>query len=141
MSPARCRTLRCFDTAGRLILNGLARSDTDASPEARRERIARLVGSARAPNARFNRSDEIIRSPVAYLTIWYNTVDGKHCQPPVVGQSRDRECLPCPATLFGSGHNLGRPDIRLSVGEWDVEARRSNLTHYATSRPTARVAC
>src|ERR1043165_9371715 len=48
MRPARSRTLRCFDTAGRLMSNGAASSVTAASPAARRARIARRVGSARA---------------------------------------------------------------------------------------------
>jgi len=46
--PARSSTLRCLEIAGWVIANGLARSVTDASPDARRARIARLVGSASA---------------------------------------------------------------------------------------------
>src|SRR5438309_11022076 len=48
MSPARSSTFRCFETAGWLIRKGFASCITPASPEARRARIARRVGSARA---------------------------------------------------------------------------------------------
>src|SRR6187431_1161756 len=50
MSPARSSTRRCFEIAGWLSSNGAAKSFTDASPLARRARMARLVGSARAAN-------------------------------------------------------------------------------------------
>src|SRR5438552_6294004 len=50
MRPARSNTLRCLEIAGPLISNGSASSETVAWPEARRSRIARLVGSARALN-------------------------------------------------------------------------------------------
>src|SRR5207302_388951 len=49
MSPARSSTFRCFETAGWLMRKGFASSITPASPQARRARIARRVGSARAP--------------------------------------------------------------------------------------------
>ena len=48
ISPARCSTRRCLEIAGRLMANGSASSETEASPRARRARIARRVGSARA---------------------------------------------------------------------------------------------
>src|SRR5882672_87023 len=50
IKPARSRIFRCLEMAGWLIANGSASSVTDASPEARRARIARRVGSARAAN-------------------------------------------------------------------------------------------
>jgi len=46
----------CFETAAKLMTNGSARSPTLAGPSARRARIARLVGSARAPKMRLSRS-------------------------------------------------------------------------------------
>src|SRR5207302_8878781 len=55
-SPARCSTFRCLEMPGRLRTNGLASSVTEASPWARRARIARRVGSARAANVTLNRS-------------------------------------------------------------------------------------
>ena len=51
ISPARSSTLRCFDTAGRLMAKGLASSVTEVSPSANRARMARRVGSERAENA------------------------------------------------------------------------------------------
>ena len=48
MRPARSKTLRCLEMAGRLISKGSASSVTEVSPSARRARIARRVGSARA---------------------------------------------------------------------------------------------
>src|SRR5947209_12876067 len=53
-SPARCSTFRCLEMPGRLRSNGLASSVTEASPCARRARIARRVGSARAANVTLN---------------------------------------------------------------------------------------
>src|SRR5439155_436365 len=47
-SSHRLSTLRCLETAGWLMANGLASSVTDACPAASRARIARRVGSARA---------------------------------------------------------------------------------------------
>jgi hypothetical protein len=48
--------LMCFETAGWLISNGAASSRTEASPCARRARMARLVGSASAVNTASRRS-------------------------------------------------------------------------------------
>ena len=48
IKPARSSTLRCLEMAGRLMSKGSASSVTVASPRARRSRIARRVGSARA---------------------------------------------------------------------------------------------
>src|SRR5947209_15410923 len=45
MSPARSKTFRCLETAGRLISNGSANSVTEAAPEARRLRIAGALAS------------------------------------------------------------------------------------------------
>jgi hypothetical protein len=56
MRPALSSTLRCFETAGSVMSNGFASSVTDASPDARRARIARLVGSAIAANVTLSRS-------------------------------------------------------------------------------------
>ncbi len=47
-SPARCRTRTCLDTAGSDMSNRDASSLIDRSPVARRERMSRRVGSARA---------------------------------------------------------------------------------------------
>ena len=52
ISPACSSTWRCLVTAGWLMGNGAATSRTPASPSAKRARIARLVGSERAPKAR-----------------------------------------------------------------------------------------
>src|SRR4051794_20260074 len=49
MRPASSRTRRCLDTAGWLMENGAPSSATDRSPPARLARMARRVGSARAP--------------------------------------------------------------------------------------------
>ena len=51
MSFAFSSTLRCFETAGRLMANGSANSLTVASPRESRASIARRVGSARANRA------------------------------------------------------------------------------------------
>src|SRR5579862_7027914 len=56
ISPACSSTLRCFEIAGILIANGSASSVTDASPSARRDRIARRVGSASAENVALSAS-------------------------------------------------------------------------------------
>ena len=50
ISPARSSTLRCLETAGRLILKGFASSVTDLSPRDSLPRMARRVGSAKAAN-------------------------------------------------------------------------------------------
>src|SRR6185503_11471895 len=47
-SPAPSSTLRCLEIAGWLMSKGSASSLTEASPDARRDRIARRVGSERA---------------------------------------------------------------------------------------------
>src|SRR5215472_13163565 len=49
--PARSSTLRCLETAGRLIAKGLASSVTEVSPKASRARMARRVGSESAAKA------------------------------------------------------------------------------------------
>ena len=54
--PARCNTLRCFDTVGRRRSNGFASSLTVVSPSASRARMARRVGSASAANVRLSGS-------------------------------------------------------------------------------------
>ena len=54
-NPASSSTLRCLDTAGWLMSNGSANSETEASPSAKRARIARRVGSARAANVASSR--------------------------------------------------------------------------------------
>src|SRR3569832_209082 len=46
--PAFSCTLMCFETAGKLILNGAASAFTEASPCIRRASMARRVGSDRA---------------------------------------------------------------------------------------------
>ncbi len=63
--PARSSTLRCFEIAGCDISNGSASSITDASPEARRDRIARRVGSASAA--------KVASRSAAFITIWLYT--------------------------------------------------------------------
>jgi hypothetical protein len=55
--------LRCLETAGKLISKGSANSVTEASPEARRTRIARRVGSARAAKVLLRLSDDILCEP------------------------------------------------------------------------------
>jgi hypothetical protein len=59
--PARSSTFRCLETAGCDIAKGSASSLTVASPDARRARIARRVGSARAPKIASRCSVRIIR--------------------------------------------------------------------------------
>src|ERR1700727_169424 len=51
ISPASSSTFRCWEIAGCVISNGSANSLTVASPLARRERIARRVGAAKAEKA------------------------------------------------------------------------------------------
>src|SRR5713101_4182230 len=63
IKPARARTFRCLETAGRLMSKGSASSWTEVSPEASRARIARRVGSARAAKVALRRSGDI-RVPV-----------------------------------------------------------------------------
>src|SRR6516165_2369405 len=62
MSPHCSRTLRCLETPGRVMSNGAASSLTVASPVARRARMARLVGSARAANVASSRSSTTVMS-------------------------------------------------------------------------------
>jgi len=64
MSPARSSTFRCLEIAGFDIWKGWDSSPTDASPEARRARIARRVGSARAEKMLLRRSVDIC------VTLW-----------------------------------------------------------------------
>src|SRR5947207_452372 len=64
MSPARSSTFRCFETAGWLMRKGFASSITPASAEARRAKIARLVGSARAAKVSSRRV-----APTLYSTL------------------------------------------------------------------------
>jgi hypothetical protein len=56
--------LRCLEIVGWLRANGFMSSDTSASPDARRARIARLVGSASAAKARLR------RSACAFIPMW-----------------------------------------------------------------------
>src|SRR5687768_3292459 len=58
--PARSRIFRCLEMAGWLMSNGWASSVTDASPRARRARMARLVGSASARNVASRRADTAV---------------------------------------------------------------------------------
>jgi len=58
MSPARSRTFKCFEIAGRDILNGLAISVTLAGPRVSRLNISRRVGSANAEKIAFSLDDE-----------------------------------------------------------------------------------
>src|SRR5437867_5000751 len=68
--PARSSTLRCLEMAGWLMAKGLARSVTEASPEARRARIARRVGSASAAKVASRRwADGIASWLYNHLTI------------------------------------------------------------------------
>ena len=68
ISPARSRTLRCLEIAGRLMAKGSASSVTDFSPEARRARMARRVGSARAAKVVLRISGVSVLT--FYFTIW-----------------------------------------------------------------------
>jgi hypothetical protein len=67
ISPARSSTLRCLETAGCDIAKGSASSLTVTSPDAKRARIARRVGSARAPKMA-SRSLAFISKPSGYIT-------------------------------------------------------------------------
>ena len=62
MSPARSSTFKCLETAGRLIVKGLASSVTEASPAASRASIARRVGSASAANVLLRWSGAVMGS-------------------------------------------------------------------------------
>ena len=73
MSPARSRTRRCLETAGILILNGLASSPTEHSFESRRARMALRVGSASAAKVTLNRSAGMcLTSRLINLLVLYN---------------------------------------------------------------------
>src|SRR5260370_14748785 len=65
--PACSSTFRWRETAGWDTLNGAASSATVASPSASRVKIARLVGSASAPNTRLSRSGPIYNHLVSKL--------------------------------------------------------------------------
>src|SRR5579862_8257059 len=67
MRPASSSTFKCCETAGCVISKGSASSITVASPSARRARIARRVGSAKAEKAAS--SPSIISSLYNYLLI------------------------------------------------------------------------
>lgn len=54
--PARSSTLRCLEIVGWRKSNGFMSSETSASPEARRLRMARRVGSASAAKTKLKRS-------------------------------------------------------------------------------------
>ena len=71
---ARSSTLRCLVIAGMVISNGLASSVTEASPEVRRARIARRVGSASAAKTALRLSDAICILPVGNFTIELNII-------------------------------------------------------------------
>src|SRR5207244_6652509 len=73
--PARSSTFRCLEIAGWLIANGSASSVTDALPDARRARIARRVGSARAAKM-------VSRRCVACITYWLYTGERAYRQAP-----------------------------------------------------------
>jgi len=60
MRPARSNTFRCFETPGRLIVSGWANSLTEASPSVSRAKIARRVGSARAPKVALSASATVL---------------------------------------------------------------------------------
>ena len=68
MRPARSRTLRCFEIAGWLIAKGAASSKTEASPLARRLRIARRVGSASAAKVALSRSGDCVPKLIGSIT-------------------------------------------------------------------------
>jgi hypothetical protein len=67
-----------------LILKGWARSVTEASPDARRARIARRVGSARAENVEVSWSDVTL-----YLTYRFNNLLVKYSGLEVDSQEKD----------------------------------------------------
>src|SRR3954469_16800582 len=66
--PARSSTRRCLETACTVIGNGRASSLTVASPSARRPRMARRVGSARAAKVASSCSESVFNSKVEYST-------------------------------------------------------------------------
>src|SRR3954453_14850641 len=68
ISPACSSTPRCFDTAWSVIGNGRASSLTVASPSARRPRMARRVGSARAAKVALSCSESVFNLGVEYST-------------------------------------------------------------------------
>jgi hypothetical protein len=61
--PARSSMMRCLEIVGWLRSNGFMSSDTSASPDASRARIARRVGSASAPKVKLR------GSPVSLIAI------------------------------------------------------------------------
>src|SRR4029077_1414207 len=79
MRPARSRTFKCFETAGRLMAKGSASSVTERAPKARRARTARRVGSARADSVMESVSGGIGcgKLIVFNLTVKYNRSAGR----------------------------------------------------------------
>ncbi len=63
--PARSSTLRCLETAGRLMSKGSASSVTETSPSESRARMARRVGSANAAKVVLRRSAGIAYKPAS----------------------------------------------------------------------------
>src|SRR5690349_9244050 len=82
--PAVSSTFRCFETAGRLMSNGAASSLTEVSPEARRARMARRVGSASAAKVALRRSGVMV-----YLTDKLNRTGRLVKDPPDLGVPQD----------------------------------------------------
>lgn len=69
--PAASSTAMCFETARIVIRNGSASSPTGASPDMRRSRIARRVGSASAPKVALSRSRDGT-ALIGFGTIWFS---------------------------------------------------------------------
>src|SRR5260370_1843264 len=79
--PAPSSTFKCLDTAGRLISKGLAKSVTEVWPEARRARMARLVGSTSAAKVELRRPGDMVR--VLDLTNRFNKKCHTLKRPPI----------------------------------------------------------
>src|SRR5437879_3661027 len=91
ISPAVSSTLMCLDIAGWLRSKGSISSFTDASPKAKRARMARRVGSESAEKAWLKRSKDIA-SPYGYIARW-RYIDWISCCQLQMGDAGGRNAL------------------------------------------------
>src|SRR5271165_1715732 len=100
MRPARSSTLRCLEIVGWLSANGFMISDTSASPDARRARIARRVGSASAEkvNPRGSNCSSIAMWLYCHLAIYVSSEESSreagYSLEWTAGEMRDRRNAP-----------------------------------------------
>ena len=123
MRPARSSTLRCFEIAGWVMANGSASSFTVASPDARRARMARRVGSARAAKVASRRVVAVCITNELHNQLVLYTRDPT-CQPQWV-KSRSST-----SDLAASRESGGSPSLYPKIGG---QARTANDPCLSTS--------